>query len=58
MSAGADNVPGGTVRGTRTSTSVGGQSPSHILLRPFLVVTQEVLLSVLPLEGGICAHFL
>ena len=38
--------------------SVGGQAPSHTLLRPFLVVTQEVLLSILPLEGGICAHFL
>ena len=35
-----------------------GQAPSHTLLRPFLVVTQEVLPSILPLEGGICAHFL
>ena len=54
MSAGADNVPECTVRGTRTSTSVGGQAPSHTLLRPFLVVTQEVLLFIVPLEGGMC----
>ena len=37
---------------------LGGQAPSHTLLSPFLVVTQEVLPSILPLEGGICAHFL
>ena len=37
---------------------LGGQAPSHTLLSPFLVVTQEVLHSILPLEGGICAHFL
>ena len=34
-----------------------GQVPSHTLLSPILV-TQEVLPSILPLEGGICAHFL
>ena len=37
---------------------LGGQAPNHTLLSPFLVVTQEVLPSILPLEGGICAHFL
>ena len=37
---------------------LGGQAPSHTLLSPFLVVTQEVQPSILPLEGGICAHFL
>ena len=35
-----------------------GQAPSHASLRPFLVLTQKVLPSILPLEGGICAHFL
>ena len=34
-----------------------GQSPSHTLLSPFMVVTQEVLPSIVPLECGICAHF-
>ena len=37
---------------------LGGQAPSHTLLSPCLVVTQEVQPSILPLEGGICAHFL
>ena len=37
---------------------LGGQAPSHNLLSPFLVVIQEVLPSILPLEGGICAHSL
>ena len=37
---------------------LGGQAPSYILSSQFLVVTQEVLPSILPLEGGICAHFL
>ena len=35
-----------------------GQAPSHSVLSPFLVVNQEVLPSILPLDGGICAHFL
>ena len=32
---------------------LGGQAPSYTLLSPFLVVTQEVLPSILPLENGI-----
>ena len=56
MTGGADNVPEGTVRGTRLSR---WSSPNHTLLSPFLVVTQEVLPSILlPHEGGICAHFI
>ena len=55
MTGGADNVPDGTVRGTRIPSSVG-QAPSHTLLSPFLVVTPEVMPSILPLEGDICAH--
>ena len=37
---------------------IGGHAPGHTLLSPFLVVTQEVVPSILPLECGICAHFL
>ena len=32
---------------------LGGQAPSHTLLSPLLLVTREVLPSILPLEGGI-----
>ena len=37
---------------------LGGQAPSHTSLSLFRVVTQEMQPSILPLEGGICAHFL
>ena len=46
MSGVADNVPDGTVR---EPGYLGGQAPSHTLLSQFLVVTQEVLPSILPL---------
>ena len=44
MSGGADNVP----EGTAEPCYLAGQAPSHTLLSPFLVVTQEVLPSILP----------
>ena len=56
MSGGADNVPKGTVvRGTRY---LGGHAPSNTLLSSIRVVTQVMLPSILPPEGGISAHFL
>ena len=55
MSGSAANAPEGTVSGTRLPR---WSSSSHTLLSPFLVVTQEVLPSILPLEDGICARFL
>ena len=50
MYSGANDVSDGTVRGTRIPRWASSQL---YFVEPFLVVTQEVLPSILPLENGI-----